>query len=221
METTVATSRLVTMLPSAEDMAAYHAAMISWKRENSKALGTITLRIASHLRHHLSEKTAYLAWQSLKQNFGDWSVSAYYLDFKVILATKLSGGNPILEMERLMTLLGRLEDTPIELTETLQVMILLAALPPKWDTIAQLFFQHTNLAQALTFVNIRKAIIQEYERHDRQTNHSANKLSAVKCKGPDPAHCQQQQQPRPQQQRTPQPQPGPSRQQPPQGEKIK
>jgi hypothetical protein len=78
--------------------------------------------------------------QLLKENFGDRSVSAYYSDFKAILATKLSGGNPIPKMEHLTTLLGCLEDTPIELTETLQAMILLTILPPKWDTIAQLFF---------------------------------------------------------------------------------
>jgi hypothetical protein len=64
MESTMATSHQVTMPPSTEDMAAYHAAMIPWKRENSKALGAITLRIAPYLRHHLSEKTAYLAASS-------------------------------------------------------------------------------------------------------------------------------------------------------------
>jgi hypothetical protein len=198
-------------------MEAYHMLYAPWKRDNSKALSAITLRLAAQLWHHLSG-SAYTTWATLKENFGERTVSAFYADFKQILAMKLSGGNPIPEIERLATLLGRLGDTPIELPETLQAMILLAALPPKWDSVAQLFFQCANLATALTLPNVRKAIIQEYECHGRQTDHSANKLSAVKRKGPDPAHRQQQQQPRPQQQRTPQPQPGPlmQQQQPPQ-----
>jgi hypothetical protein len=96
---------------------------------------------------------------------------------------------------------------PTDLPDTLQAMILLAALPPKWDSIAQLFFQCANLAQVLTFQNVRKAIIQEYERHGWSTDQSANKLSAVKRKGPDPSYHPKQQ---PHQQQS---QPGPFRQQ--------
>ena len=152
-------------------------------------------------------------WTALKATFSAPTVSALYVDFKQILATKLSGNNPIPEIERLATLFGRLNGSSLRLSENLQAMILLAALPPKWDSVAQMFFQHPNLAAVLTFPNVRKAIVYEYERHGRPTDQSVNKLSAVKCKGPDPAHHQQQQQqPRPQQQRAPQPQPGPSQQ---------
>jgi hypothetical protein len=126
-------------------------------------------------------------------------VSALYVDFKQVLATKLSGGNPIPEIERLVTLFGCLSGTPLQLSETLQAMILLAALPSKWDSVAQMFFQRSNLAATLTFPNVRKAILYEYEHHGRPADQSANKLSAVKCKGPNPAHHQQQQQqPQPQ-----------------------
>jgi hypothetical protein len=155
-------------------------------------------------------------WMTLKATFSAPTVSALYADFKQILATKLSGNNPIPEIERLATLFGCLNGTTLRLSENLQAMILLAALPPKWDSVVQMFFQRTNLAAALTFPNVRKAIIFEYEHHGQPTDQSVNKLSAVKRKGPDPAHRQQQQQqPRLQQQRTPQPQPGPSQQQQP------
>jgi len=144
-------------------LAAHDAAMTIWKKENSKALGVLTLRVAAHLRHHLSG-TAHATWTALKNAFGARTISALYADFKQVLATKLSGGNPIPEIERLATLLGRLNETPLQLTETLQAMILLAALPPKWDSVAQLYFQRANLATALTFTNVRKAIVHEYER---------------------------------------------------------
>ena len=196
-------------------LAAYNVALSIWKKENSKAQGIITLRVAAHLRHHILE-SAYLTWTTLRHMFGAPTVSALYADFKQVLAAKLSGGNPIPEIECLATLLGRLNGTPLQLSDTLQAMILLAALPPKWDSIAQLYFQRANLAASLTFSNVRRAIVQEYERQGRPTDQSANKLSAVKRKGPDPAHRQQQQRP-------PQQQPGPSsqQQQPPQKEKTR
>jgi hypothetical protein len=75
-------------------------------------------------------------------------------------------------------LFGRLNGTTLQLSENLQAMILLATLPPKWDSIVQMFFQHTNLAATLMFPNVRKAIIYEYEHHGRLTDQSANKLSA-------------------------------------------
>ena len=119
-------------------LAAYNAALAIWKKENSKAQGIITLRVAAHLRHHILE-SAHQTWTTLRRTFGAPPVSALYADFKHILAAKLSGGNPIPEIERLATLLGRLNNTPLQLSETLQAMILLAALPPKWDSVAQLY----------------------------------------------------------------------------------
>jgi hypothetical protein len=189
-------------------LAVYNAAYTIWKKENSKASGIITLHMAAHLRHNISD-SAHATWTMLKATFSAPTVSALYADFKQILATKLSGNRIIPKIEHLATLFERLNATSLRLSENLQAMILLAALPPKWDSVTQMFFQHANLAAVLMFPNVRKAIVFEYKRHGRPTDQSANKLSAVKRKGPDPAHCQHQQQ------RTPEPQPGPSQQQQP------
>jgi hypothetical protein len=113
-------------------LAAYNAAFAIWKKENSKASGIITLCVAAHLRHHISD-SANVTWTTLKATFGAPTVSTLYADFKQILATKLSGNNPIPEIERLATLFRHLNGTSLRLSENLQVMILLAALPPKWD----------------------------------------------------------------------------------------
>jgi hypothetical protein len=120
-------------------LVAYNTAFAIWKKENSKSSGAITLHVAAHLRHHISP-SAYATWTTLKKTFGAPTISALYVDFKHILATKLSGGNPIPEIEHLATLLGHLNNTPLQLSDTLQVMILLTTLPSKWDSIAQLFF---------------------------------------------------------------------------------
>jgi len=126
---------------------------------------------------------------------------AIYADFKQVINIRLTGGNPIPDMERMATLFGRLTTNSLTLPNNLQALLLLASLPPKWDSIAQLYLQHTDLATMLTFNNVRAAVKQEYERSNRPVDSSAQKLSAVKHKGPDPSYCPQQQ-----------PQAGPSRQ---------
>jgi hypothetical protein len=95
-------------------LAAYNAAYTIWKKENSKASGIITLHVAAHLCHNISD-SAYATWITLKRVFGAPTVSALYVDFKQILATKLSGGNPIPEIERLMTLFRHLSGMPLQL----------------------------------------------------------------------------------------------------------
>jgi hypothetical protein len=137
--------RRVRVPPSDEEVAAHAVLLATWRKQNMQVLGAITLCLAPQLRHHL-EHSACVTWEMLKQQFGERTVSAYYSDFKAIMSSKLSGGNPIPEMERLATLFGRLDDTPIDLPDTLQAMILLAALPPKWDSwsgsgLGPVFFQ--------------------------------------------------------------------------------
>ena len=89
---------------------------------------------------------------------------AVYADFKQVINIKLSGGNPIPNLERMATLFGRLETNSLTLPDNLQALLLLASLPSKWDSIVQLFLQRTDLATSLTFANVRAAVKQEYER---------------------------------------------------------
>jgi len=102
------------------------------------------------------------------------------------------------------TLFSRLAANTMAIPDSLQGLVLLAALPAKWDSIAQLFMQRPNIAQQLTFANVQAAIVAEYERSGRPIDRTAHKLSAVKRKGPDPTYRQQHYQQ--------QSQPGPSRQ---------
>jgi hypothetical protein len=144
---------------------AYEAAYAAWNRDDSKSLGAITLRLAPQLRHYRTATvTARQLWTNLERTFGAPSMSAIFTDFEVVMGSKLSGGNPVSEIERMAELFRRLALNNFPIAEALQGLILLAALPSKWDSIAQLFMQRTNLGQVLTFTNVRAAITQEYER---------------------------------------------------------
>ena len=65
-------------------------------------------------------------------------------------------------------------------------MILLNALPQKWDHIASVYIQETEVNN-FSFMKIREQIIGEWEHSNAvKASTSANKLSVVKCKGKSP-----------------------------------
>jgi len=172
---------------TASETTIYNDAYVKWNVADNKATGVITLRISASLRHyHSANQSARTFWENLKTAFGAASMPAVYVDFKQVINTKLSGGNPVPKMERMATLFGCLVTNSLTIIASLQGLILLAALPNKWDNVAQLFMQRTDLTTSLTFSNVRTAIKQEYECAGRPANSSARKLSAVKRKGPVP-----------------------------------
>jgi hypothetical protein len=206
--TTGTGAQAVTTPPDPDLMVTYREELRKWRRKNNAAAGAISLRIHPNLRHHCNT-VASTTWRNLRDAYAGQSMPAIFADFKQIIQTRLSGGNPIPEIEHLATLFGRMASNNTAIAAQMQAMILLAALPQKWDSVAQLFLQRADLTDHLTFANVSTAIIREYERKVRPVDQSANKLSAVKRKGQDPSHRQQQ--------------PGPSSQQqqggPPKGKK--
>jgi len=124
----------------------YNDAYAKWNIADNKATGVITLRIAASLRHYCSaNQSARTFWGNLKTAFGAASMPAVYVDFKQVINIKLSGRNPVPEMEHMATLFGHLATKSLTITASLQGLILL------------------DLTTSLTFANIRTAIKQEYE----------------------------------------------------------
>jgi hypothetical protein len=159
-------------------MTAYNAAYAAWNTADNKATGAITLRIAASLRHyHAANQSVRTFWSNLKTAFGAASMPTVYADFKQVINLKLSGGNPVPEMEQMVTLFNRLATNNLSLTASLQGLILLSALPNKWDNVAQLFMQHTDLSTSLMFANVRTAVKQEYERTGRPADSSVTEIA--------------------------------------------
>ena len=74
----------------------------------------------------------------------------------------MTGGNTNQEISKLFTLLERLKASKVELSTQIQAMILLCALPPKWDNVAAMVINATSF-DSLTFEKVRSAIVSEYE----------------------------------------------------------
>jgi len=149
---------------TASQTTAYNEAYVVWNSIDNKAIGAITLRITASLRHyHGTNDTSRTFWTNLKTAFGTASMPAVYADFKQVINIKLTGGNPIPDLERMAMLFRRLTTNSLTLPDNLQALLLLASLPPKWDLIVQLYLQHTDLATMLMFANVQAAVKQEYE----------------------------------------------------------
>lgn len=97
-------------VPIPEDqIAVYNAAYAIWSTTKHKAIGAITLRIVPQLRYHQTvNQSAWTFGGNLRTAFSAASMSTVYSDFKQIINTKLSGGNPVSEIERMAELFGRL-----------------------------------------------------------------------------------------------------------------
>jgi len=116
---------------SASDVTAFREAFSLWNAADNKASGAIMLRISASLRHYRGANQSARTFRTASQ-------STQYVDFKLLINSKLSGGNPIPGMERMATLIDCLLTNSLTLANNLQGLILLAALPGKWDSVAQL-----------------------------------------------------------------------------------
>ena len=98
----------------------------------------------------------------------------------------LGSQNPQVEMQRLLTLFERLCANGMAISDPIQGMMMLCALPGKWDNIAMVYLQAQNVLANMTFASVRDAIMAEYERTAHPSTLAAQKISAVKRKGKSP-----------------------------------
>jgi hypothetical protein len=71
----------------------------------------------------------------------------------------LGGQNPQVEMQWLLTLFERLHANGMAISDPIQGMMLLNALPPKWDNISMVYLQGQNVLANVTFTAVRNAIM--------------------------------------------------------------
>ena len=155
----------------------------------------IALRLSSNLRTHIGT-TSEETWMSLNTTFGTPHFTGIFKDYELAHSIRLTTGeNPDIRIQKLWTILERLRANGCVISNYLQGMLLLKAIPREWDTVAQMYcngMQMTNV----TFSGVRDAIMAEFERSARpgQLAHQADKISAVKRKGQSPCFNEQRNQ---------------------------
>ena len=129
-------------------------AQADWDETELQVKSLIALRMSSNLRTHIwtmSEET----WTSLNTVFGTPHFTGIFKDYELAHSIRLTmGENPEIWIQRLWTILERLQMNRCVISNYLQGMLLLKAIPREWDTIAQMYcngMQMTNI----TFSGVR------------------------------------------------------------------
>ena len=158
----------------------------AWDEGDEQAQGILGLRLSHNLRTHLGA-TSTLSWAALDNAFGQPGIATIYADLQAALHVKISGTqNPQVEMQRLLTLFERLRANGMAISNPIQGMMMLCALPGKWENIAMVYLQGQNALANVTFTLVRDTIMVEYEQTACPSALAAQRVSAVKRKGKSP-----------------------------------
>ncbi|TBU38420.1 hypothetical protein BD309DRAFT_1022876 [Dichomitus squalens] len=154
--------------------------------------------------------TAKEIWDYLETTYGKPGVPAVYQDFRTPLALSVPADlNPVPNLDKFEVYFLRLGTNKFVVADHIKGMMLMVKLPSNMDPMIQLYIAGFKPAtgktaiEAITLAGIRQQVVLHWEQRQGrqgQSRASANKLSAVKRKGPDPSFRQQQQRPQGQQQ---------------------
>jgi hypothetical protein len=113
--------------------------------------------------------------------------SSLYWDIQAHSIRLTTGENPEIWIQKIWTILECLWANGCVLSNYLQGMLLLKAIPKKWDTVAQFYCNGMQMAN-ITFDGVQDTIMAKFEHIARpaQLAHHADKISAVKHKGQSP-----------------------------------
>ena len=161
------------------------AELAKWTLSDSMANGAIELQCSHNIRD-LIGNTSALMWTALSIAFGVTGVSHLFGDFKAVIQFHFSGTqHPAAEISCFNTHNQCLVASGVTLLGYILGMLLLGALPSKWDHVAAIYLQGKTAHTAIDYTEVRNAIIVEYDRTGTvggQQQHT-HKISTVKRKG--------------------------------------
>ena len=168
-----------------------------WDDKDEAAFGTISLWIAHHMRAAVrtaANTTSALVWTAITTTWSHTGISAIYQDYKAAIRIRVGMSNPAKDITRLQTHFERLSANNAPVSAYEQGMILLSAIPDKWDHVAAYYVQTYTSVANMSLDAIRKAILAEFDhsggsRPDQ--THVADKISAIKWKGKAPKFSKQ------------------------------
>ena len=133
-------------------------------------------------------------WTALSNSFGATGVSRLFGDFKAVTQFRFSGmQHSAAEISGFNTHNQCLVASGVTLSGYIPGMLLLGALPSKWDHVAAIYLQGKTAHTAIDYTEVQNAIIAEYNRTGTvggQQQH-VHKISTVKRKGEHPSFSQQ------------------------------
>jgi gag-polypeptide of LTR copia-type len=167
-------------------------AQADWDETDLQVYSMISMRLSTNLRT-LIGTTSVATWTALDQHYSVSHFTRIYKDYELAHSIRLAiGENPEIRIQKIWTILEHLQVNKCVLSNYLQGMLLLKAIPKEWDIIVQLYCNGMQMAN-ITFDGVRDAIMAEFEHTapPAQLAHQADKISAVKCKCQSPCFDEQ------------------------------
>ena len=162
--------------------------LIAWEALHS----AITLTITENIQDELAEKNGIEAWNYLHSNLAAIHLVLTFQTFMQVLRFQLNlVQHPMLQIQVLRGLYEQLKQQGAEIPESLQDMLLLAALPSQWQTsLVSIAMNKATLAD-IHIIELQATILAHWETTQTQkisqkgtkgTLLAANKLSSIKKK---------------------------------------
>jgi hypothetical protein len=162
-----------------------------WFEKDAMAIGHLTLRVNPSIWQELNSLPAASFaddyWTHLSTCYGTAMPSSLYKDFKETLNIRLNPGqHPSQQIDCMVAAFQHLTAASIIILPQIQVMILLSALPQKWEMLVSIVTQPHALT-TIQLSHVHDAILAQYELENMHSGgkgkqQHANKLSMVKWK---------------------------------------
>ncbi len=166
----------------------------AWKSANQKALANIILWVKPSIREDIVMlNNVETIWNCLKSHFNVVQPTTLFKDFKATISIWIDATkHPLPQVNRLQAVVQCLSNNGVSIPKIIQVMILLSALPPKWEMLISILCTNYDLAH-LQLKHVCEVIMAQWEaeRTKGKPQQSVQKLSAVKHKHGDPNYRQQ------------------------------
>jgi hypothetical protein len=174
------------------------ATINDWDKHDDMAIGHITLHVSPPIQEQIARlNDSSTVWDHLETKYGKSTPTTVYKDFKDVLSVRLlADNNPLPAIEKMAASFQCLSEAKVTVPEQIQAMMLLSALPQKWEMLVSIVTQQHDLDK-IKFIDVRNAILTQFQSesvHGKQGQHNngnncgqqANKLSAVCCKHDNP-----------------------------------
>ena len=166
---------------------------------NSTIVGSIKLHLLEALTAKYQSKDINEGLiKALKDKYSPPGISGTFPLFKELLDTCVAQfSHPAPSLSKVIVLFACIDAAGYKFPDSIQVMLLLAKLPPSMDVVVQMIAQAKDASGKVktpTVDKIQKAVILSWDQcHLKDTSKAtqANKISAVKCKRDYPKFEQQ------------------------------
>jgi hypothetical protein len=121
-------------------------AMADWDKIDLQVKSMISMRLSTNLRTLIGTTSAAM-WMSLEQHYGIPYFTGIYKDYELAHSIRLTTGENIeIQIQKIWTILERLQVNRCVLSNYLQGMLILKAIPKEWNTIMQLYCNGMQMA---------------------------------------------------------------------------